>query len=222
MKKTLFLLASVALATSVQAATLFTTGFQGTALTGSATDSLDKPSLTLSTSGIKSSNLAANLLVPDTQMSGNANGWTVTFTFTAIQAIDITDLTLGFQFVTAGGERHGNSDPKQGTATITLSCNGVDYTTGSWAFERPAADKNNGGSTPTADVQTMAFTTSTRIEAGETFTLTVNPVASDYGGTFLGLSTLSLGGTVAPVPEPATASLSLLGLAALMMRRRRA
>lgn len=36
------------------------------------------------------------------------------------------------------------------------------------------------------------------------------------------IADISLEGTLAVVPEPATASLGLLGLAALMMRRRRA
>ena len=52
-------------------------------------------------------------------------------------------------------------------------------------------------------------------------TLTVTASKNEaYGsGCFIGLKEIQVNGEV--VPEPATASLSLLGLAALMMRRRR-
>ncbi|MEZ2393725.1 PEP-CTERM sorting domain-containing protein [Akkermansia muciniphila] len=46
----------------------------------------------------------------------------------------------------------------------------------------------------------------------------MNAKAPNTGGTFLGLSQLALHGDA--VPEPATASLGLLGLAALLLRRR--
>ncbi|MCC8124321.1 MAG: PEP-CTERM sorting domain-containing protein, partial [Akkermansia sp.] len=49
--------------------------------------------------------------------------------------------------------------------------------------------------------------------------LTVNTPGSSHTPTF---NALAISGETASVPEPATASLSLLGLAALMVRRRRA
>ena len=82
-------------------------------------------------------------------------------------------------------------------------------------FEQVQADKNG---TPTADIQQASFNTPVTVKAGETFTLTVNAKAPNTGGTFLGLSQLALHGDA--VPEPATASLGLLGLAALLLRRR--
>lgn len=147
-------------------------------------------------------------------MQSNNAGWTVTFSFTATQDIILSSLDLGFQFVTGTGTRHGNTDPKTGTATVTLTA-GDSSATADLSFERVQADKDG---TPTADVQQASFNTPVTVKAGETFTLTVNAKAPNTGGTFLGLSQLALQGDA--VPEPATASLSLLGLAALLLRRR--
>lgn len=56
------------------------------------------------------------------------------------------------------------------------------------------------------------------------FATTRNEQMSDMknNGNNAVIANISLEGTPAVVPEPATASLGLLGLAALMMRRRRA
>ena len=56
------------------------------------------------------------------------------------------------------------------------------------------------------------------LKAGKSMTLTVTASKNEAYG-FIGLKEIQVNGEV--VPEPATASLSLLGLAALMMRRRR-
>ena len=96
-----------------------------------------------------SGNLAADLLVPNVQMQNNNAGWTVTFSFTATQDIIISSLNLGFQFVTGTGTRHGNTDSKTGTATVTLAA-GDSSATADLSFERVQADKNG---TPTADIQ---------------------------------------------------------------------
>lgn len=201
----------------VQAATtLYETQFSQTAI-NAGSDFLDGASVTLANPSTSlSANLAAHLLVPNVQMSNNNIGWTVTFSFTASQDITISSLDLGFQFVTGTGTRHGNTDSKTGTATVTLA-SGDSSATADLSFERVQADKDG---TPTPDVQQASFNTPLTVKAGETFTLTVNAKAPGTGGTFLGLSQLGIYGEM--VPEPATASLGLLGLAALLMRRRRA
>ncbi len=200
----------------VQAATtLYETQSRQTVINADS-DFLDNASVTLTNPSTSlSSNLAANLLVPSVQMNGNNTGWTVTFSFTATQDITISSLDLGFQFVTGTGTRHDNADSKAGTATVTLASGDLS-STADLSFERVQADKDG---TPTADVQEASFNTPLTVKAGETFTLTVNAKAPETGGTFLGLSQLGLHGDL--VPEPATASLGLLGLAALLMRRRR-
>lgn len=216
MKPSFFILASLLSTSGVQAATtLYETQFHQTAITtesGFLTDAsvaLTTPSTSLS------QNLAADLLVPNLQMMDNNAGWTVTFSFTASQDITISSLDLGFQFVTANGTRHDQSHPKEGTAIVTLTA-GDTTSTADFNFSRLQADKDG---MPTPDVQTSSLNTPVTVKAGESFTVTVNAKAPNTGGTFLGLSQMSLTGEM--VPEPATASLSLLGLASLLLRRRR-
>lgn len=148
-------------------------------------------------------------------MNGNNTGWIVTFSFTAKQNITISSLDLGFRFVTGTGARHDNADSKAGTAAVTLASGGLS-STADVNFESIQADKNG---TPTTNIQEASFNIPLTVKAGETFTLTLTATAPGTGGTFLGLSQLGLHGDI--VPEPATASLGLLGLAALLMRRRR-
>ena len=208
MKSLLFISTFLLCISGVQAAsTLYETQFHQTSIT-TGSDFLEDASVTLT------NNLAADLLVPNLQMNGNETGWTVTFSFTATQDIVLSSLSLGFQFVNASGERHSNTDTKAGTATVTLTA-GDSSATADLSFERVQADKDG---TPTADIQEASFNTPVTVSAGETFTLTVNAKAPNTGGTFLGLSQLNLQGDT--VPEPATASLSLLGMAALLLRRR--
>lgn len=215
MKKLLSIPAFLLCISGVQAATtLYETQFRQTAI-NVGSDFLDGASVSLTNPSTSlSGNLAADLLVPNVQMQNNNAGWTVTFSFTATQDIIISSLNLGFQFVTGTGIQHGNTDSKTGTATVTLAA-GDSSATADLSFERVQADKNG---TPTADIQQASFNTPVTVKAGETFTLTVNAKAPNTGGTFLGLSQLALHGDA--VPEPATASLGLLGLAALLLRRR--
>ncbi len=215
MKKLLSIPAFLLCISGVQAATtLYETQFRQTAINVDS-DFLDGASVSLTNPSTSlSGNLAADLLVPNVQMQNNNAGWTVTFSFTTTQDIIISSLNLGFQFVTGTGTRHGNTDSKTGTATVTLAA-GDSSATADLSFERVQADKNG---TPTADIQQASFNTPVTVKAGETFTLTVPATAPNTGGTFLGLSQLALHGDA--VPEPATASLGLLGLAALLLRRR--
>ncbi len=73
----------------------------------------------------------------------------------------------------------------------------------------------------------MSFADAVSIAAGETFTLAINAVADSSGGTYLGLSEMTLFGTLVTdgtteaIPEPTTATLSLLALAGMAARRRK-
>ena len=171
MKKLLSIPAFLLCISGVQAATtLYETQFRQTAINVDS-DFLDGASVSLTNPSTSlSGNLAADLLVPNVQMQNNNAGWTVTFSFTATQDIIISSLNLGFQFVTGTGTRHGNTDSKTGTATVTLAA-GDSSATADLSFERVQADKNG---TPTADIQQASFNTPVTVKAGETFTLTVN------------------------------------------------
>ncbi|QAA50420.1 PEP-CTERM sorting domain-containing protein [Akkermansia muciniphila] len=167
-------------------------------------------------------------------MGNNQNNtWSVSFTFTndgsqdmLISSIDLS--MIGFTGAGAAqnagggvannnyvGGADGNLNKPvnitlgmSGQDDQTLAYNGATSTntsTGSWDGVRT-------GSYEYGDVL---------LKAGESMTLTVTASKNEaYGsGCFIGLTGIQIKGEV--VPEPATASLGLLGLAALMMRRRR-
>ena len=140
MKKLLSIPAFLLCISGVQAATtLYETQFRQTAINVDS-DFLDGASVSLTNPSTSlSGNLAADLLVPNVQMQNNNAGWTVTFSFTATQDIIISSLNLGFQFVTGTGTRHGNTDSKTGTATVTLAA-GDSSATADLSFERVQAD----------------------------------------------------------------------------------
>lgn len=101
---------------------------------------------------------------------------------------------------------------KTGTATVTLAA-GDSSATADLSFERVQADKNG---TPTADIQQASFNTPVTVKAGETFTLTVNAKAPNTGAPSWGFPNW-------PSTDSAGAGhslLGLLGLAALLLRRR--
>lgn len=251
MKKTLIIIASLALgAAASQAAVLCTTTFNrtGTSLDSVTVSTVSDAGLSTSTS-ISSDNfskntpgndLLANGTIPASVFSPNANvgnnqnnTWSVSFTFTndgsqdmLISSIDLS--MIGFNGSGAAqnagggvannnyvGGADGNLNKPvnitlgmSGQENQTLAYNGATSTntsTGSW-------DGVHTGSYEYGDVL---------LKAGESMTLTVTASKNEaYGsGCFIGLTGIQINGEV--VPEPATASLGLLGLAALMMRRRR-
>lgn len=250
MKKTLIIIASLALgAAASQAAVLCTTTFNRTG------DSLDTVTVsTVSDAGLSTStsiasenfskssadsDLLASGSIPASVFSPNSNvgnsqnnTWSVSFTFTndgsqdmLISSIDLS--MIGFNASgaaqNAGGGVANNNYVGGANGTVnkpvnitlsmsgqedqTLAYNGAttNTATGSW-------DGVHTGSYEYGDVL---------LKAGESMTLTVTASKNeDYGdGCFIGLTEIRINGEV--VPEPATASLGLLGLAALMMRRRR-
>ncbi len=221
MKKTLFLLTSVALAASTQAATLITTGFEKNSPTNTWDVNSGLCIQGIEVTGIsetanpqfKTDGAGATMMMPNVQMSNNTTGWTVTLDIApAMYEVTITGIELQFHFVTVDGAEHPDTDAKSGVADIVLMSDGsVLETINDWAF-----DRNTG-------LASVYFKDPHKFEMGEYFQVSINPVADQCNGTYLGLETFSLIDNPIPAtPEPATASLSLLGLAALMMRRRRA
>ena len=83
-----------------------------------------------------------------------------------------------------------------------------------------SADPSIGANSQTIQARTPTGYTISDVIANEDgeIILTVNTPGSAHTPTF---NALAISGETASVPEPATASLSLLGLAALMVRRRR-
>lgn len=248
MKKTLTIITSLVLgAAASQAAVLCTTTFNrtGTSLDSVTVSSVSDAGLSTSSS-ISSENfsksaagndLLANGTIPASVFSPNANvgnsegnTWTVSFTFTnngsqdmLISSIDLSMIGFtgsGQAQNTGGGVANdnyvggfdGNSNkPVNITLSMTnqesqtLVYNGATGTTASW----------DGVHTGSYEYDSVL------LKAGESITLTVAASKNEAysNGCFIGLTGIQINGEV--VPEPATASLGLLGLAALMMRRRR-
>ena len=251
MKKTLIIIASLALgAAASQAAVLCTTTFNrtGTSLDTvtvstvsdaglSTSSSIASQDFSKSSTGndlLASGSIPASVFSPNSNVGNNQNNtWSVSFTFTndgsqdmLISSIDLS--MIGFTGAGAAqnagggvannnyvGGADGNLNKPvnitlgmSGQDDQTLAYNGATSTntsTGSWDGVRT-------GSYEYGDVL---------LKAGESMTLTVTASKNEaYGnGCFIGLTGIQINGEV--VPEPATASLGLLGLAALMMRRRR-
>lgn len=234
MKKTLMLLAFLSLGAAVsQAATLWTTTFgnadqtnptevsltnsggQMNGVTGTV-DSLKKELYTgggavdclLKTGG----DLAADpsLFTPDVNVQ-TAGSWTagMTFTNTGSQACSISSVKM--TMISFSGSGITQNFPRSFSLTLTLG--GQDVT---------AIVIVPGGSGNTGTDVTLTFSSPVELGAGEELDFSVFANKGvEVEGAFFGIKSMEFHGELL-VPEPATASLGLLGLAALMMRRRRA
>ncbi|MCC8147379.1 PEP-CTERM sorting domain-containing protein [Akkermansia sp.] len=191
--------------------------------------------------------LLGNGSIPATVFSPNANvgnadnnTWSVSFTFTNTsgQNMSISSIDLSMIGFTSGGEpQHGagngvvnmpadagwiggNSDGNtnkpinltlaiSGQADQMLTYNGATSTNGSGTWE---------------GIRTGSYNYDNLVlGAGDNLiiTITASKNSAYSSGCFAGLTGIQINGELM-VPEPATTSLGLLGLAALMMRRRRA
>ena len=257
MKKTLIVIASLALgAVSSQAAILSTVTFQrhganpsdcavNTSTSYELTGRLSSFSSSSSTSALlDSANVPDEFFIPEASLSGT-NWWQAKFTFTnnfshdmEIKFIDFTTIgaTMGGQPASGDGGVANKWYYVDGYTTgnynkplrLVIACFGSGISKAFNASTVASADPNagtwNGTHTGTYDFSSQNHV----LKAGESFTLSVSAEDSTSSGfvppddLYMGLKEIVIRGDVLSVPEPATASLSLLGLAALMMRRRRA
>ena len=261
MKKTLILIASLALgAVSSQAAVLSTVTFQrnGADLSDCDVKASSNYGLDVSLKSLKDNNGDAVLqlvdngvpdefFIPARSVSSEASqqpAWIATFTLTNTSGHDmkfgLVDLTL-IGATMDGKPASGNG----GIAYYGGYSNG--YDTGN--YNKPLNFKlflHSGGTSATFNASTAASDDPDAGDWNETRTLKLHPISNyvlkagqscslwiqldepmrsgfDITNLGMGLKEIVINGDGTPVvPEPATASLSLLGLAALMMRRRRA
>ena len=251
MKKTLIIIASLALgAAASQAAVLCTTTFNRTGdsldtVTVSTTSnaglttstSISSENFSKSTTGnnlLASDSIPASVFSPNANVGNNQNNtWSVSFTFTntgsqdmLISSIDLS--MVGFNKAGAAQNAGGgvaNNDYVGGfdgnlnkPVNITLGMTGQKSQT--QAYNGATTTNQTTGSWDGVHTGNYEYS-NVLLKAGKSMTLTVTASKNEaYGsGCFIGLKEIQVNGEV--VPEPATASLSLLGLAALMMRRRR-
>lgn len=251
MKKTLIIIASLALgAAASQAAVLCTTTFNrtGTSLDSVTVSTVSDAGLSTSTSIasqdfskssagndlLASGSIPASVFSPNSNVGNNQNNtWSVSFTFTndgsqdmLISSIDLS--MIGFtgtgspQNAGSGVANNnyvgGNEGNVNKPVNITLGVSGQESQT--LAYNGSTNANTSLGNWSGVHTGSYEYD-DVLLKAGESMTLTVTASKNEaYGsGCFIGLTGIQINGEV--VPEPATASLGLLGLAALMMRRRR-
>lgn len=144
----------------------------------------------------------------------NGNSWTLDFTVSNSGANDLTvnSITLSaFAF-------NGQGDVQQNNRNFLFTVSAGDTAI--------ATDTNLyiAGSSANGQSLTITLTDSLTIAAKDSMTFSImveQGAAGNNGrGSFLGLNTVTFNGTM-PVPEPTTATLSLLAIAGLAARRRR-
>ena len=229
MKKTIITLLALA---GVAAAdvTLWNTGFSVTTTAGDNAGQWtlsDEDMALLTSSGwgltaadgspLKSTTTNSAELRPNTNV-GSAQGWSLDFTLTnaSSQVITLTSLTFDTLIFAGSGVYQGNNTNRD--FVFTLTCGDVTLNTGNLTI------KGNGTANPTNGVVTFTLDTAVELAANESIALGFDVAKGDSNaGCFLGLKSISATGTTISesVPEPTTATLSLLALAALAARRRR-
>lgn len=235
MKKTFPVIVSIlALAGSAHSAIVFdyqanpqaTTSFYQPKTTGA---SLTSQTFTGVSNQKTGSNYVDSFLSPNINV-GNGNAWSVSLSFTVTEAVTVDSIALNL-FTFSGDNAVQNSD-RRGAYTFDLklgdnvlaSCSNSNLT-------YLGTGDVNAGSSQQASVGTLGqlggssgiheegtLNQAVTLSAGNTYTLELSlNRGQETQGYFVGLGAIELN----TIPEPATASLSILGMAALMMRRRR-
>ena len=233
MKKTLILIASLASCSlSAQAATLWTTTFENAAQADATqvtlTNTGEMSGIEGSVSSLKKTPYAgggeadcplkvdsglggnASLFIPNVNVQ-TAGSWTANMVFTnsGSQSCSISAVKMTMVSCAGGGDTQNN--PKELSLQLNLGGQMVTATA-----TIPGGSGANGASV------LLTFDQPVELAAGQAldFSVLVDRTA-DRQGSFFGIKSMEFQGGL-QVPEPATASLGLLGLAVLMMRRRRA
>lgn len=155
----------------------------------------------------------ASELRPNTNV-GTAQGWSLDFTLknASSQVIKLTSLTFDTIIFAGGGAYQSNNTNRD--FVFTLTCGDVTLNTGNLTI------KGNGTASPTNGVVTFTLDTAVELAANESIALGFDVAkGTSNDGCFLGLKSISATGVT--IPEPTTATLSLLALAGLAARRRR-
>ncbi len=175
---------------------------------------IDDTSVDFDTASPKANNLVSKALTPNTNV-GNGGTWSIDFTISnaSAQALTMKAITFDAFAYNNGGDAQ-NADTY--TRAISFALTGAVDASVVHSFTNVDTDGDGyandyyWNSNPT-----ITFSAPLEIAAGDAadFTLTVSK--SDSKGCFIGLAGATL------VPEPTTATLSLLALAGLAARRRR-
>lgn len=171
----------------------------------------------------KSTNVHVGTYTPNVNIGYNAGTWTLSFTVTntSSELLDIRAITLG-TFLFNGDGNFQYADNYDRSVNFTLSVGNSPLMT---VLSPLAGGNNNNNSVDTTLASQLPTTFNLgedyiSLAAGESVTLSITAADGNNEtekGTFVGLS----GATFTLIPEPATATLSLLALVGLAARRRR-
>ena len=165
------------------------------------------------TASHKTTSYLPDTFTPDVNV-GNGGTWTLSFTATndSSEAVTLSGIDLGVFSFNNGGTSQPASTSREITLTLSGDLTGVkNYTT-------------EGSNSAAGSLATVALTLDNAVEigAGESITFDLTVARVTQLGTFIGLNSATLKTTTTvQIPEPATATLSLLALAGLAVRRRR-
>lgn len=236
MKKSLYTLSALVVMTGIsQAATLWTTTFSNAAqsdatqvtltntldpsISGSVTGSvvsLNKSTYGASSSDVCSLKVAGSagtngaLFVPEVNVQ-NAGSWEVGFSFTNNTGEELSISSIQLTMVSCNGGGQFQTVDRELNLKVTID--GMEVT---GYLNVPAHSNENGAELLLTFDNVITFNSDT------TKTVTVQATRTDAQqlGSFFGIKSMEVQ-SAEVVPEPATTSLSLLGLMSLMIRRRR-
>lgn len=155
---------------------------------------------------------ANNFFVPKVNVQ-TTGSWTATFTFTVTQAMTLDSVNLGVISSSGTGTTQSEARSAQFSFDLKSSDGGTSL------FNSNASQAITPGSTATTVQLANTLATPCTLGPGEYVISLTSAKSTETAGSFFGLHNIAFNGTL--VPEPATASLSLLGLAALAWRRRK-
>ncbi len=171
------------------------------------------------------SKTASNQLRPNVNVGDGSGDWKLSFTLTnsSNTAITLNDVVFDcFTFNSSNGYQNSSTN-----RIFTLTLTGNDITASTPANSIVIANRivNGAGNPhPANDSGVFSFNldgSGNTLQAGQSITLALTvDRGTETNGCYLGLNNITVKGA-AVVPEPATATLSLLALAGLATRRRR-
>ncbi len=185
------------------------------------------------TAALQTGGYGDNFYSPNIKIGGTENSWTYTLTFTITEEIttDSIDVALFSTNATAGKQ----TVARQGKHTLTLSGGSltdtisvvdkeVEYAGNVGSESYPVYTFDNYGkggtvSSGSGTVATFAFADGAQTLSAGTYTLTLDARDNGSAGHYVGIAGIQIND--ANIPEPTTATLSLLALAGMMVRRRR-
>ena len=156
---------------------------------------------------------------PDVNV-GNGGSWTLTFTIQNLHETDVMTLnsvTLQAVLFDSAGKFQPNDTKRN--ITFTLGVQGGETIGSKAQVLDGTGDKTDSGRAENLNTVVIDLKNPLEIAAKDfvTLTLTANRTNAGVQGTFVGLK----GASFQLIPEPTTATLSLLALAGLAVRRRR-